>query len=311
MGISLLDDDNKDVELKEDDYGPNYADNKSWFVVKSVNFRIGDMVSIIEKVLSETTVGEKRRRRQKAMQFDARSRKNEQAGMLEGEVDNEDDSNDDEPLFKKKIQVSKKTKETMNKKATATEATCLEKNVAYNDATYYGVVVKVEHNAKACSIKVVYATMSLHSTNSTPKETQILNGKPETVTITKTKASLLCKSNAVAGTNEERRHYLSDKTKYPKNFLEWLDLDAEESARKAQETQATPEVLVGSNKEDNDDDNDKEENVNESMCCCGCSNNVSKSIHFCSNTNRRIMSFCMVTDDEGYASRGICRRCVL
>ena len=39
--------------------------------------------------------------------------------------------------------------------------------------------------------------------------------------------------------------------------------------------------------------------------------NVSKSIHFCSNTNRRIMSFCMVTDDEGYASRGICRRCVL
>ena len=50
---------------------------------------------------------------------------------------------------------------------------------------------------------------------------------------------------------------MSDKTKYPKNFIEWLDLDTEESARKAQETQATPEVLVGSNKEDNDDDNDK------------------------------------------------------
>jgi hypothetical protein len=29
----------------------HYADNKSWFVVKSVNFRIGDMVSIIEKVV--------------------------------------------------------------------------------------------------------------------------------------------------------------------------------------------------------------------------------------------------------------------
>ena len=305
----------EEVELKEDDYGPNYADNKSWFVVKKVNFRIGDMVSIIEKVLSEeqeasgkaseTTVGGKRRRRQTTgMQLDARSRKNEQAGMLEDEVDNEDDS-DDELVFKKKIQVSTKIQK-------ATEGTCLEKvHVAYNDATYYGVVVKVEHTAKNCTIKVVYATMSLHSTNSTLKETQILNGKPETVTTTKTKASLLCKSNAVAGTNEERRHYLSDKTKYPKNFLEWLDLDTEESARKAQETQATPEVLVGSNKEDNDDDNDKEENANESMCCCGCSNNVSKSIHFCSNTNRRIMSFCMVTDDEGYASRGICRRCVL
>ena len=140
-----------------------------------------------------------------------------------------------------------------------------------------------------------------------------MNGKPETVTITKTKASLLCKSNAVAGTNEERRHYLSDKTKYPKNFIEWLNRDTEESARKAQETQATPEVLVGSNKEDNDDDNDKEENANEStcMCCCGCSNDVSQSVHFCSKTNRPIMSFCMVSGEEGYASSGICRRCVL
>ena len=109
----------EEVELKEDDYGPNYADNKSWFVVKKVNFRIGDMVSIIEKVLSEeqeasgkaseTTVGGKRRRRQTTgMQLDARSRKNEQAGMLESEVDNEDDS-DDELVFKKKIQVSTKT----------------------------------------------------------------------------------------------------------------------------------------------------------------------------------------------------------
>jgi len=233
---------------------------------------------------------------------------NEQAGMLGGEVDNEDDSNDDEPLFKKKIEVSTKTKETMTKKAT--EGTCLKKNVAYNDATYYGVVVKVEHTAKSCTIKVVYASMSLHSTNSTLKETRILNGKHETVTTTKTKASLLCKSNAVAGTNEERRHYLSDKTKYPKNFIEWLNRDTEESARKAQEPQATPAVLGGSNKEDNDDDNDKEENVNESMCCCGCTNNVSQAVHFCSKTNRRIMSFCMVSGEEGYASSGICRRCV-
>ena len=129
----------EEVELKEDDYGPNYADNKSWFVVKKVNFRIGDMVSIIEKVLSEeqeatgkaseTTVGGKRRRRETtAMQSDARSRKNEQAEMLEDEVVNEDDS-DDELVFKKKIKVSTKTQK-------ATEGTCLEKNVAYNDATY-------------------------------------------------------------------------------------------------------------------------------------------------------------------------------
>ena len=46
-----------------------------------------------------------------------------EARMLEGEVDNEEDSNDDEPLFKKKIQVSTKTKETMTKKATTTEGT--------------------------------------------------------------------------------------------------------------------------------------------------------------------------------------------
>ncbi len=103
---------------------------------------------------------------------------------------------------------------------------------------YFGVVVKVEHTAKACNIKIMYATMSLHSVNITLKETQILNRKPETVTKTKTKASLLCyycKSNAVAGTNEERGHYLSNKTKYPKNFIEWLDRDTEERACKAQE----------------------------------------------------------------------------
>ena len=152
--------------------------------------------------------------------------KNKQTGLLIDQVDDELESDDDEPLLKKKNPVSTKAKKTMTNKAI--EATCFERNVAYNDATYYGVVVNVEHTAKACTIKIVYATMILHSTNITLKETQILNGKAETVVITKTKASLLCKSNAVAGTNEERRHYLSDKTKYPKHFIQWLNRDTEE-----------------------------------------------------------------------------------
>ena len=298
MYSTSFDDDNEDVELKEDEYGPNYADNKSWFVVKSVNFRIGDMVSIIEKVLSEeqeatgkagdTMVGEKRRRRQtkSSVQLDVRGgvAKNKQAGLLKDQVDDELDSDDDEPLFKKKNPVSTKAKKVI-------EATCFERNVAYNDATYYGVVVNVEHTAKACTLRIVYATMMPHSTNITLKETQILKGKAETVVITKTKASLLCKSNPVAGTNEERRHYMSDKAKYPKKFIEWLKGDTEESARTALEPQATSAVVAGS-------------------CCCGCDNDVSVSVHFCIKTKRRIMSFCQEGGAEGHGSTGICKRCV-
>jgi hypothetical protein len=299
MYSTSFDDDNEDVELKEDDYGPNYADNKSWFVVKSVNFRIGDMVSIIEKVLSEEqkatekasdtmVVGEKRRRRQtnSSIQLDARDgvTKNKQAGLLKDQVDDELDSDDDAPLFKKKNPVSTKAKKTI-------EATCFERNVAYNDATYYGVVVNVEHTAKACTLRVVYATMIPHSTNITLKETQILKGKAETVVITKTKASLLSKSNPVAGTDEERRHYMSDKAKYPKKFIEWLNQDTEDRARTALEPSATSAVVAGS-------------------CCCGCDNDVSMSVHFCIKTKRRIMAFCKEGGAEGYGSTGICRRCV-
>ena len=172
---------------------------------------------------SDTIVGGKRRRRPTREQEEAKTKQGE---LLKNQVD---ESDDDEPLLKKKNRVSTKTKETIitNK---ATEGTCLEKNVAYtyNDATYFGVVVKVEHTVKACTIRIVYATMICHSTNTTLNETQILNGKAETIVVTKTKASLLCKSNAVAGTNEERRHYLSDKTKYPKHFIQWLNRDTEE-----------------------------------------------------------------------------------
>ena len=139
MYSTSFDDKQEDVELKEDDYGPKYADNKSWFVVKSVNFRIGDMVSITDKVLSvgqeaikkasDTIVGGKRRRRPTREQEEAKTKQGE---LLKNQVD---ESDDDEPLLKKKNSVSTKTKETIitNK---ATEGTCLEKNVAYtyNDA---------------------------------------------------------------------------------------------------------------------------------------------------------------------------------
>ena len=109
-----------------------------------------------------------------------------------------------------------------------------------------------------------------HSTNITLKETQILKGKAETVT--KTKASLLCKSNPVAGTDEERRHYMSDKAKYPKKFIEWLNQDTEDRARTALEPSATSAVVAGS-------------------CCCGCDNDVSMSFHFCIKTKRHFFTF--------------------
>ena len=74
-------------------------------------------------------VSEKRRRRQtkSSIQLDVRGgvAKNKQAGLLKDQVDDELDSDDDEPLFKKKNPVSTKAKKVI-------EATCFERNVAYN-----------------------------------------------------------------------------------------------------------------------------------------------------------------------------------
>ena len=96
----------------------------------------------------------------------------------------------------------------------------------------------------------------------------------------------------------------------PKKYRPCLNRDTEGSVPKAQESQAMSEVLVEPNNEDKVIDKDNEDANDSGLCCCGCGNAASGSLHWCSKTNRRIMAFCMQPGEEGCGSAGICKRCV-